>query len=115
MDMSIPYELTGRKDQKTRTRNALIASTRQLLAEGLTPTVEESAAAASISRTTAYRYFPNQRALLLAAPPEIDAPSLLSEGAPEDAEQRFELVVEALTRLVVDTEPQQRTTLRLSL
>jgi AcrR family transcriptional regulator len=81
----------------------------------LTPTVEEAAAGASISRTTAYRYFPNQRALLLAAHPEIDAPSLLSEGAPEDGEERFELVVEALTRLLLETELQQRTTLRLSL
>jgi AcrR family transcriptional regulator len=115
MDMSIPYELTGRSHQKARTRDALIDATRELLAEGLTPTVEQAAAAASVSRTTAYRYFPNQRALLLAAHPEIDAPSLLSEGAPEDAEERFELVVEALTRLVVDTEPEQRTTLRLSL
>jgi AcrR family transcriptional regulator len=115
MDMSIPYEHTGRRHQKARTRDALLDTTRELLAAGLTPTVEEAAAAASISRTTAYRYFPNQRALLLAAHPEIDTPSLLTEGAPEDAEQRFDLVVEALTRLVVDTEPQQRTTLRLSL
>lgn len=115
MDMSIPYELTGRRHQKARTRDALVDATRELLAAGLTPTVEEAAAAASISRTTAYRYFANQRALLLAAHPEIDAPSLLSEAAPDDAEQRFGLVVEALTRLVVDTEPQQRTTLRLSL
>src|SRR3954466_10159671 len=113
--MSIAYEREGRSQQKQRTRNALIAAARELVAQGATPTVEEAAAAASISRTTAYRYFPNQRALLLAAHPEVDAPSLLSEGAPEDAEQRFGLVVEALARLVVDTEPQQRTTLRLSL
>ena len=39
-------------------------------AEGLTPTVEAAAEAASISRTTAYRYFPSQRALLAAAHPE---------------------------------------------
>jgi AcrR family transcriptional regulator len=115
MSMSIPYELTGRRHQKARTRDALIDATRELLAEGVTPTVEQAAAAASISRTTAYRYFPNQRAMLLAAHPEIDAPSLLGEGAPEDAEERFELVVEALTRLTVDSEPEQRTTLRLSL
>jgi AcrR family transcriptional regulator len=115
MDMSIPYELTGRRHQKARTRDALIDATRELLAQGITPTVEQAAAAASISRTTAYRYFPNQRALLLAAHPEIDAPSLLGEGAPAGAEERFELVVEAFTRLVVDSEAEQRTTLRLSL
>ncbi len=115
MAVSIPYELTGRRHQKARTRDALIDAARTLLAEGSTPTVEQAAAAASISRTTAYRYFPNQRALLLAAHPEIETPSLLSDGAPDDAAKRFELVVEAFTRLVVDSEPQQRTTLRLSL
>jgi AcrR family transcriptional regulator len=115
MDMSIPYELTGRREQKARTRLALIEASRGILAEGRTPTVEQAAAAASISRTTAYRYFPNQRSLLLAAHPEIEAPSLLGEDAPEDAEQRFERAVEAFSRLVVETEPQQRATLRLSL
>ena len=67
MNMSIPYEALGRTRQKERTRGALIAAARELVAQGTTPTVEEAAAAASISRTTAYRYFPNQRALLAAA------------------------------------------------
>jgi AcrR family transcriptional regulator len=115
MGMSIPYELSGRRQQKARTRHALIDSVRKLLADGITPSVEQAAAAASISRTTAYRYFPNQRSLLLAAHPEIEAPSLLGEDAPEDAARRFELAVEALTRLVVETEPQQRAMLRLAL
>src|SRR5262245_23364797 len=52
-----PYEATGRTHQKHRTRDALIAAARELVAKGLTPTVEEAAAAAAISRTTAYRYF----------------------------------------------------------
>jgi AcrR family transcriptional regulator len=115
MGMSIPYELTGRTDQKARTREALIAATRQLLAEGLTPTVEQAAAAATISRTTAYRYFPNQRSLLVAAHPETEASSLLGENAPGDGETRFAAAVEALTDLVVDTEPALRAMLRLSL
>jgi AcrR family transcriptional regulator len=115
MGMSVPYELTGRRDQKARTRNALVESTRDLLRKGVTPTVEEAAAAASISRTTAYRYFPNQRSLLAAAHPEIERSTLLGEDAPEDAEERYELAVEAFTRLVVDSEPQLRTMLRLSL
>jgi AcrR family transcriptional regulator len=115
MGMSIPYERTGRREQKARTRNALIAATRELLAEGLAPTVEQAAAAASISRTTAYRYFPNQRSLLVAAHPEIEAPSLLGEQPPEDPQARLELATQALTRLLVETEPELRTMLRLSL
>jgi AcrR family transcriptional regulator len=113
--MSIPYELAGRTNQKQRTRKALIAAARELVTQGVTPTVEEAAVAASISRTTAYRYFPNQAALLGAAHPEIEARSLLPPGAPEDPAARLDLVVEALTRLVLDTEAQQRTMLRLSL
>ena len=38
--------------------------------------VEAAAEAALISRTTAYRYFPNQRALLAAAHGDVDAPGI---------------------------------------
>lgn len=115
MSMSIPYERNGRVDQKRRTREALIAAARELVADGETPTVEAAAETASISRTTAYRYFPNQRALLVAAHPETAAPSLLPPDAPDDVTTRLDLVVDAFTRMIVDTEAQQRTMLRLSL
>jgi AcrR family transcriptional regulator len=109
------YELNGRVAQKQRTRDALIAAAHDLVAEGTTPTVEAAAEAASISRTTAYRYFPSQRALLSAAHPETAVESLLPEDAPDDVATRLDLVVAAFTRMIVDTEPQQRTMLRLSL
>jgi hypothetical protein len=113
--MSIPYELNGRVDQKRRTRDALIGAARQLVADGVTPTVEAAAGVASISRTTAYRYFPNQRALLVAAHPETAQSSMLPDDAPDDAATRLDLVVDAFIRMIVDTEAQQRTMLRLSL
>ena len=115
MDMSIPYEAVGRTRQKERTRGALIAAARDIVTQGRTPTVEDAAAAASISRTTAYRYFPNQPALLVAAHPETESPSLLAEDAPEDPAARLDAVIEEFTRVIVDTEAQQRTMLRLSL
>ena len=115
MRMSIPYELDGRIDQKRRTRDALIAAARDLVANGETPTVEAAAEAASISRTTAYRYFANQRALLVAAHPETGATSLLPDDAPDDAPTRLDLVIDAFTRSTVENEAQQRTMLRLSL
>jgi AcrR family transcriptional regulator len=77
--------------------------------------IEEAAAAASISRTTAYRYFSNQRALLVAAHPETEARSLLPPDPPDDPAARLDAVIDAFTGLIVDTEPQQRTMLRLSL
>jgi AcrR family transcriptional regulator len=92
-----------------------VAAARELVTEGETPTVDEAAARASISRTTAYRYFPNQRALLVAAHPEIDTRSLLPETAPTDVAGRLDAVVATFLRLIVDTEAQQRTMLRLSL
>jgi AcrR family transcriptional regulator len=113
--MALAYELNGRIAQKRRTREALIAAARELVAEGLTPTVEAAARAAAISRTTAYRYFPSQRALLAAAHPETATESLLPEDAPDDVAARLDLVVAAFTRMIVDTEAQQRTMLRLSL
>lgn len=113
--MSVPYETTGRSGQKQRTRDALIGAARDLVARGVTPTVEAAAAAATISRTTAYRYFPNQRTLLVAAHPETESTSLLPPAASDDPAARLETVIDAFTTLVADTEPQQRTMLRLSL
>src|SRR5207244_8408204 len=109
MMMSIPYELNGgRLAQKRRTREALIAAARELVANGETPTVEAAAEAASISRTTAYRYFPNQRALLVAAHPETGAASLLPDDAPDDVATRLDLVIDAFTRSNVENEAQKR-------
>ena len=113
--MSTPYEAGGRSAQKARTRHALAAAARDLVAAGVTPTVEDAAAAASISRTTAYRYFPNQRALLVAAHPEIAATSMLPADPPQDPAARLDAVVANFTAMILDTEAQQRTMLRLSL
>ncbi|MCW2721900.1 TetR/AcrR family transcriptional regulator [Pseudonocardia sp.] len=113
--MAIPYEQSGRRNQKSRTREALVTAARELLAGGITPTVEEAARAASISRTTAYRYFPNQRALVGAAHPEIDRTSLLPADPPTDPHHRLDLVLDATGRIVLEWEAQLRASLRLSL
>ena len=115
MGVSIPYLQTGRTHQKVRTREALISAARELLARGLTPTVEDAATQAAVSRTTAYRYFPNQRALLVAAHPEIERKSLLGPNPPQDPITRLDAVLDEFTRLTVDTEAQLRMALRLSL
>lgn len=115
MDMSIPYESAGRTNQKARTRAALLDATRELLAEGVNPTVEQAADRAAISRTTAYRYFTNQRALLNAVFPEIAAHSLLDSNAPADPAARLELVIARFTHHMLEHEPALRAQLRLSL
>lgn len=113
--MGTAYESSGRTGQKQRTRDHLVSAIRQLLAEGVTPTVEQVAEASGISRTTTYRYFPNQRALLLAAHPEIDRTTLLGPDAPSDPRRRLELALDEQFRILLDWEPQLRASLRASL
>ncbi len=113
--VSTAYELNGRTNQKRRTRDALVTAARSIVAEGRTPTVEEVAETTSISRTTAYRYFPSQRALLAAAHPETAVESLLPDDPPDDVAARLDIVIAAYTQTILDNESQQRTMLRLSL
>jgi AcrR family transcriptional regulator len=115
MNMDVPYLHTGRTNQKARTRDALIAAARQLLAEGVTPTIEAAAAEAAIGRTTAYRYFPNSRALLAATYPEVEMDSLLGADPPEDPLARLEMVADGQTRQLLEYEPELRAQLRLAL
>jgi AcrR family transcriptional regulator len=113
--MEVPYLHTGRTNQKARTRDAVIAAARRLLAEGVTPTVEEAAAEAFVGRTTAYRYFPNSRALLAATYPEIEIRSLLGVDPPKDPLARLEIMAESFTRQILEYEPILRAQLRLAL
>jgi AcrR family transcriptional regulator len=113
--MTVPYQQTGRVQQKARTLEALIRATRTLLASGLTPTVEAAAAEAAVSRTTAYRYFPTQQALLLAAHPEIGRESVLGNDPPPGVRARFDIVFAEMARQVIENEVTLRAMLRLSL
>jgi AcrR family transcriptional regulator len=112
---SLPTLQGGRTKQKLRTRDTLVAAARDLIARGESPTVEAAAAASSISRTTAYRYFRNQAELLAVAHPEVEKRSLLPPNAPSDPVARLDAVVREVTKIVIETEAQQRTMLRLSL
>lgn len=105
----------GRTQQKQRTRKALVDMAQRLVGEGQSPTVEAAAEAAGISRTTAYRYFKNQAELLAAAIPEVGKTSLLPEDPPSSAEERLDLVVARIAKMLIERETQYRTMLRLSL
>jgi AcrR family transcriptional regulator len=115
MSTKVPYEARGRTRQKARTRAALLHAARQLLAEGETPTVEQAADRAEVSRTTAYRYFPNRRSLIAATYPELESSSLLGENPPSDATSRLELVMRRFTEQILAHEPELRAQLRLAL
>ena len=113
--MSTAYDETGRITQKRRTRDALVLAARDIVAAGRTPTVEQAAEAAGISRTTAYRYFTSRRALLAAAHPETGRTSLLPANISNDPAERLDAVLRTMIERNLETEPQQRTMLRLSL
>lgn len=109
------YVNTGRRQQKERTSAALVNAARKMLAEGRTPTVEVAAELASISRATAYRYFPSQRDLLVAAQPEVEAASLLGQRPSDDPFERLDAVVVGLAGIFLGAEASYRSMLRLSL
>ena len=113
--MSSGYEQTGRTSQKQRTRAALISATRELLAAGESPTVEQAADRAAVSRTTAYRYFTNQRELIVAVYPQLEAPSLLDGDSSGDPLARLDVALEHLTDQLLTYEHELRAQLRLSL
>jgi AcrR family transcriptional regulator len=109
----------GRVHQKRRTRNAIVAAAEELLAAGVTPTVARAAAAAEVSRTTAYRYFPTQEALLVEVAVTDDVAAieaLVAEGTDADgAVAHTLLVLDRLNRHVAEAEVQYRAALRLYL
>jgi AcrR family transcriptional regulator len=105
--------------QKLRTRQALLSAARELAARGKAPTVAEAADTATVSRATAYRYFPSQESLLVELPLDVATPTVESlfsgDAAPHDPEDRAALVQNALYDLARDHEAQFRIFLRNSL
>ena len=118
--MTSSYESFGRINQKRRTRAALKAATAEFVRRGMTPTVAQVAEAALVSKSTAYRYFPSQEALLAevlldeAVRPDLEAVYAAAE-TPGSAAARLDAVVRADHALVVKHETAFRTALRAML
>ena len=63
--MTVTSEVTsGRANQKTRTRRAIVDACRELVRTGADVTMPEVARRALVSEATAYRYFPDLTSLL---------------------------------------------------
>jgi AcrR family transcriptional regulator len=106
--------MTGRTNQKARTRQAIVRAAGKLLAQGHKPALEEIAAEAQVSRATAYRYFPGLDALLSEAAVDLMVPetdSLFGPEAPGDPFERLVLV----DRTLDEACRQQEVPLRLML
>lgn len=101
----------GRPNQKRRTRKDLLQAAADLMRQGRTPSLDEVAEAALVSRATAYRYFPSTETLLAEASLDVvtpDAAALFAEGPAADPAARVEKVDAALHDMVLANEPALR-------
>ncbi len=94
-----PSTEAGRQNQRRRTRKDLLAAAGRLLKQGRTPTMDEVAEEAMVSRATAYRYFPSIEALLLEAPLEGAAPDPQAVFAGDDSTDPAERIDRAEAEL----------------
>jgi len=109
----------GRVAQKRRTRKAIIAAAGELLAQGKTPSLNDVAAAADVSRRTIYMYFPTFDQLLIDATlgsftqNTVEA-AIESVKSSKDVAHRVDVMTRAVQRDFAATEQQGRTLLRLT-
>ena len=100
-----------RANQRRRTRKDLLRAAARLMREGRSPTLEEVAAEALVSRATAYRYFPGTEALLLETAIDIAAPeaaTVFAGDQSEDPVARLAKVDAALDEMILAHEPALR-------
>jgi len=98
----------GRPNQKTRTRADLLQAASRLMQEGRTPTLEEVAEEALVSRATAYRYFPSIEALLVEAAVDVTVPDpgeLFRDDTSRDPVARLQRADTALHDMILANEP----------
>jgi AcrR family transcriptional regulator len=109
----------GRAAQRRRTRAAIVDAATRLLGEGRTPSVDEIAAAADVSRRTVYMYFPTLDQLLLDATvgalsaTEMDA-AMTAAATGDDPVAGVDALVSTSTRLAPVTLPLGRKIIRLT-
>jgi AcrR family transcriptional regulator len=109
----------GRVAQRRRTREAIIEATARLLQEGATPSVNDVARAAEMSRRTIYQYFPTLEQLLIDASLARLAQSSVDEAieAAEGhgtAQERVARMVRALADMSTQTLALGRSLIRLT-
>jgi AcrR family transcriptional regulator len=107
-------EQIGRPNQKARTRKDLLQAASRLIGQGRTPTLDEVAEEAMVSRATAYRYFPNVEELLVEAAGDLAVPEpeeLFRGDSSVDPVARLQRVETALYDMILKNERLLRTML----
>ena len=101
-------EKSGLPNQRTRTRKDLLKAASRLMKQGRTPTLEEVAEEALVSRATAYRYFPSVEALLLEASVDVAVPGpeeMFRGETSNDPVARLQKVENTLHDMILANEP----------
>lgn len=98
-----------------RTYRLLLAQAMELAADGRLVTVAEVAAAASVSRATAYRYFPSRSHLISAIVGESLGPVRRFESSAVDGRERVQDLFTKTFPRFRQFEPHMRAALQLSL
>jgi len=111
---------TGRYRQRRRTRAAIVAAAADLLRAGRTPSVNDVAAAADVSRRTVYLYFPTIEQLLIDATLGMLSQAAVDEAIDaadtgDDATERVAAMIRALGSMSAKTLPLGRSLLRLTI
>lgn len=112
----------GRKNQKARTRTALLQAAVELLREGKSPSMPQAADRAMVSIATAYRYFPSADTLWWEASTEaVQFQPLLSDAlaraevAGADPQARLEAIIRVVMFHMLDDQVPYRRIAKTSL
>ena len=117
--MPTTTEETGRFRQRRRTRAAIVAAAAELLKSGKSPSVNDVAEAAEVSRRTVYLYFPTLEQLLLDATLGMLSQAAVDEAidaadAGDDAGERVAAMLRSLSEMSTETLPLGRSLIRLT-
>ncbi len=107
-------ERTGRPNQRTRTRKDILQAASRLMKQGRTPTLEEVAEEALVSRATVYRYFASIEALVVEAAVDVAVPEpgeMFRDEISRDPVARLQRVETVLTDMILANEALLRTML----
>jgi AcrR family transcriptional regulator len=112
-------EEKGRYRQRRRTRAAIVAAAAELIRAGQTPSINDVADAADVSRRTVYQYFPTHEQLLLDATIGLVSQTSIDEAIDAadtdgDIRERVAAMVRAMSARSAETLPIGRQLIRLT-
>jgi AcrR family transcriptional regulator len=112
-------EETGRFRQRRRTRAAIVAAAAELLRSGQTPSMNDVAEAADVSRRTVYLYFPTLEQLLIDATLGMLGQTAVDEAIESadtdgDVTERVAAMIRALNDMSTETLSLGRSLIRLT-